>query len=216
MREIHPHIADRLYNSEFFEPMAQRLLAHRLAPTGKKVAIAGSGPTGLTAAPATPTQVYLTWTDNNPLGPTDESGFRIDVSTNGGSTWTNGFATAPADSSSWFMVNGLTAGTSYTFRIEATATNSISAASNNAAATTLSNVTGLNVYEGFSYPPSGGANELSGQSGGFGFTGAAMRLAIRPGHRSADLRSDCRTAQHQHRGCSKPCPTAPVAPPDSQ
>ncbi len=50
MREVHRHIADRVYGSELFEPMVRRILAHKLAPTAKKIAIAGSGPTGLTAA----------------------------------------------------------------------------------------------------------------------------------------------------------------------
>ena len=50
MREVHRHIADRVYNSELFDNMVERIRAHKLAPTGKKVAIAGSGPTGLTAA----------------------------------------------------------------------------------------------------------------------------------------------------------------------
>ena len=50
MREVHRHIADRVYGSELFEPMVERIVSHKLPSTGKKVAIAGSGPTGLTAA----------------------------------------------------------------------------------------------------------------------------------------------------------------------
>ena len=50
MREVHRLIADCIYESENFEPMAQRILSRKLPPTGKKVAIAGAGPTGLTAA----------------------------------------------------------------------------------------------------------------------------------------------------------------------
>ena len=50
MREVHRHIADAIYSSDLFEPMVTRILARKLAPTGKKIAIAGSGPTGLTAA----------------------------------------------------------------------------------------------------------------------------------------------------------------------
>jgi NADH-quinone oxidoreductase subunit F len=50
MREVHRSIADEIYQSERFEPMVQRILARRLAPTGRKVAVAGAGPTGLTAA----------------------------------------------------------------------------------------------------------------------------------------------------------------------
>jgi NADH-quinone oxidoreductase subunit F len=50
MREVHRFIADAIYQSDLFEPMVQRILARKLEPTGHKVAVAGSGPTGLTAA----------------------------------------------------------------------------------------------------------------------------------------------------------------------
>ena len=50
MREVHRLIADSIYQSDRFGPMLQRIQERRLAPTGRKVAVAGSGPTGLTAA----------------------------------------------------------------------------------------------------------------------------------------------------------------------
>jgi NADH-quinone oxidoreductase subunit F len=50
MREVHRTIADAIYLGDLFEPMVQRIVARKLAPTGRKVAVAGSGPTGLTAA----------------------------------------------------------------------------------------------------------------------------------------------------------------------
>jgi NADH-quinone oxidoreductase subunit F len=50
MREVHRFLADTIYQSDLFEPMLQRIKARRLKPTGRKVAVAGSGPTGLTAA----------------------------------------------------------------------------------------------------------------------------------------------------------------------
>jgi NADH-quinone oxidoreductase subunit F len=50
MREVHRFLADTIYQSNRFEPMLKRIIAHKLAPTGRKVAVAGSGPTGLTAA----------------------------------------------------------------------------------------------------------------------------------------------------------------------
>jgi len=50
MREVHRFIADAIYQSDRFAPMVQRILAHRLPATGHKVAVAGAGPTGLTAA----------------------------------------------------------------------------------------------------------------------------------------------------------------------
>ena len=50
MREVHRFIADAIYCSDRFEPMLQRIVARKLEPTGRKIAVAGSGPTGLTAA----------------------------------------------------------------------------------------------------------------------------------------------------------------------
>jgi len=50
MREVHRFIADSIYQSDLFKTMLERIRARKLAPTGRKVAVAGSGPTGLTAA----------------------------------------------------------------------------------------------------------------------------------------------------------------------
>jgi NADH-quinone oxidoreductase subunit F len=50
MREVHRFIADEIYQSNRFETMVERIKKRRLAPTGRKVAVAGAGPTGLTAA----------------------------------------------------------------------------------------------------------------------------------------------------------------------
>lgn len=50
MREVHRFIADEIYRSDRFEQMVARIKTRQLAPTGQKVAVAGAGPTGLTAA----------------------------------------------------------------------------------------------------------------------------------------------------------------------
>jgi NADH-quinone oxidoreductase subunit F len=50
MREVHRSIADAIYQSDGFPAVVERLLAQKLPPTGRKVAVAGAGPTGLTAA----------------------------------------------------------------------------------------------------------------------------------------------------------------------
>ena len=50
MREIHRIIADSVYLSETYPAMAERVVKRKLPPTGKRLAIAGAGPTGLTAA----------------------------------------------------------------------------------------------------------------------------------------------------------------------
>jgi NADH-quinone oxidoreductase subunit F len=50
MREVHRFIADSILLSDRYEHMVQRILVRRREPTGRKIAIAGSGPAGLTAA----------------------------------------------------------------------------------------------------------------------------------------------------------------------
>ena len=50
MREVHRYIADEIFSSEHYEPLLARILARRLEPTGRRVAVVGSGPAGLTAA----------------------------------------------------------------------------------------------------------------------------------------------------------------------
>jgi NADH-quinone oxidoreductase subunit F len=50
MREVHRLIADSILLSDRFGEMADRVAARKLPPKGKKVAVVGAGPTGLTAA----------------------------------------------------------------------------------------------------------------------------------------------------------------------
>ncbi len=50
MREVHRFVADSVFNSEKYEPMIQGLISLRLEPTGRKIAVVGAGPAGLTAA----------------------------------------------------------------------------------------------------------------------------------------------------------------------
>jgi NADH-quinone oxidoreductase subunit F len=50
MREVHRLIADSVFESDKFDTMAQSLVARKLEATGRKIAVVGSGPAGLTAA----------------------------------------------------------------------------------------------------------------------------------------------------------------------
>jgi NADH-quinone oxidoreductase subunit F len=50
MREVHRYLADTIYQSDRFDAILERIQARKLEPSGKKVAVAGAGPTGLTAA----------------------------------------------------------------------------------------------------------------------------------------------------------------------
>jgi len=50
MREVHRFIADAIFESDRYEVMVQRVLARKLEPTGRKIAVVGAGPAGHTAA----------------------------------------------------------------------------------------------------------------------------------------------------------------------
>ncbi len=50
MREVHRFIADSILLSDRFEEVAKQLASRKLELTGRKIAIAGAGPAGLTAA----------------------------------------------------------------------------------------------------------------------------------------------------------------------
>jgi NADH-quinone oxidoreductase subunit F len=50
MREVHRFIADSIFNSERYPAIVERILSRKLEATGRKIAIAGAGPAGLTSA----------------------------------------------------------------------------------------------------------------------------------------------------------------------
>jgi hypothetical protein len=73
---------------------------------------APNAPSGLTATATSSTQVNLAWTDNS----TDETGFRIQRSTDG-ATWAT--VTDTADNATSYSDTGLTAETTYYYRVRA-------------------------------------------------------------------------------------------------
>lgn len=50
MREVHRFIADSIFESDKYEAMVQAVISRKLEPTGRKIAVVGAGPAGLTAA----------------------------------------------------------------------------------------------------------------------------------------------------------------------
>ena len=50
MREVHRVIADTIFQSDRYEEMVALVASKKLPATGKKVAVIGAGPTGLTCA----------------------------------------------------------------------------------------------------------------------------------------------------------------------
>ena len=50
MREVHRFIADSIFSSDKYESMICQITARKLEATGRKIAVAGAGPAGLTAS----------------------------------------------------------------------------------------------------------------------------------------------------------------------
>src|SRR2546430_6988032 len=99
------------------------------------VAVVPSAPTGLTATAASSSQINLSWTAPN-NGGSAITGYKIERSTDGGSTWStvvpNSGSTATA-----YSDTGLSAGTSYTYKVSAINAVGVSSPSSNTSATTL-------------------------------------------------------------------------------
>ena len=90
-----------------------------------------AAPTGLTAAAGSSASVYLNWTN----AATNQTGFAVDRSADGGTTWTAVATVAPTVTA--YTDTGLSTGTTYTYRVRATNAVGTSAASSSATATTL-------------------------------------------------------------------------------
>jgi len=50
MREVHRFIADAIFSSEKFDSIIREIISRKLEATGRKIAVVGAGPAGLTAA----------------------------------------------------------------------------------------------------------------------------------------------------------------------
>jgi NADH-quinone oxidoreductase subunit F len=50
MREVHRYIADAIFSSDKYEPMIKAIISRKLEATGRKIAVVGAGPAGLSAA----------------------------------------------------------------------------------------------------------------------------------------------------------------------
>jgi fibronectin type 3 domain-containing protein len=98
---------------------------------------APAAPSNLSATAASTSQINLTWTDNS----SNESGFVVEWATN--STFTAGDTTANVGANvTSYSATGLSAGTTYWFRVRATNAGGASANSNVASATTQTASTG--------------------------------------------------------------------------
>ena len=92
-------------------------------------------PTGLTATASGTTAIDLSWSAPASTGGSAITGYKIEVSSNGGSSWTNLVANT-SNTTTTYAHTGLTAGTTRHYRVSAINTNGTGTASNVANATT--------------------------------------------------------------------------------
>ena len=98
-------------------------------------ATAPGAPTGLTATASGTTAINLSWSAPGSTGGSAITGYRIEVSSNGTSSWTNLVANTNSTATT-YAHTGLTAGTTRHYRVSAINTNGTGTASNVANATT--------------------------------------------------------------------------------
>jgi len=99
-------------------------------PGSSSTPTAPAAPSGLQATVVSSSQINLSWTDNS----SNEDNFKIEYSTNGGTSWTV-LATTAANTTS-YSNTGLTAATAYSYRVYAVNTTGNSAYSGVVTATT--------------------------------------------------------------------------------
>ena len=101
----------------------------RWPDTGTITAIAPSAPTGLTATASGTTQIDLSWTGPANPGGTDITGYKIEISSDGGNAWTTHLADTTDDNTT-YAHTGLAASTTRHYRVSAINTIGTSTASN--------------------------------------------------------------------------------------
>lgn len=155
-----------------------------------------NAPSGLAATAASSSQVNLTWADNA----TTEEGFELDRATN--SAFTSGLvATNLAANTTSRSVTGLSAATTYYFRVRAT---------NSAGSSEYSGTASVTTSSSSPPPPTGGTpSSPGGSSGGGGGGGAPSTWFLGALALAALLRSEQARRAILHR--SPPSPSLPAS-----
>lgn len=136
-----------------------------------------AAPSSLSASAASSSQINLSWNDNS----NNETGFSIERSTGGGSY--SAIATVGANTTS-YSNTGLSASTSYTYRVRAYSGSTYSSYSNTASATTSGgtssycSVQGSTTYEYIKTVSVGSFSNTSGSNSGYGdYTSQTVTLS---------------------------------------
>ena len=151
-----------------------------VAGTGRTTATSAPGaPTGLTATASGTTQIDLSWSAPGSTGGSAITGYKIESSSDGGSSWSDQVANTNSTATT-YAHTGLTAGTTRHYRVSAINANGAGTASNVDSATTGTTVPGAPT--GLTATASGTtAIDLSwsapGSSGGSAITGYKIEVS---------------------------------------
>ena len=104
-------------------------------PVQTGTASAPGSPTGLSATPISASQINLSWTAPSNNGGAAVTGYKVERSLHGGSTWSTTVADTGSASTS-YSDTGLQSGTTYTYRVSAVNSAGTGTPSNTASATT--------------------------------------------------------------------------------
>ena len=115
-------------------------------------------PTGLTATASGTTQIDLSWTAPGSTGGSAITGYKIEVSSDGGSSWTDHVANTSSTTTT-YAHSGLGGGTTRHYRVSAINTNGAGTASNTDSATTAAAGETTVTFTGSSYTASEGQGE---------------------------------------------------------
>ncbi len=171
-------------------PLSNNLIPYLSPPPAPTVP---SHPTNLLANPVSSSQINLSWTAPTDNGGSTITGYMIERSADSGSTWSTIVPTTGSTGTT-YPDTGLTAGTTYTYRVSAINAIGTSSPSNTASATTstttspttltLNAITPASVPWGTSVTVSGkltitsGGAGLGGKTITFSGTGAANLLSV--------------------------------------
>ena len=117
-------------------------------------------PNNLSATAVSTTQINLNWSPPSNLGTLLVTGYKIDRSTNGGSTWST-IVSNTGSSGTTYSNGGLQPSTTYTYRVSAMTLVLTSAPSNTASATTFTPVSPPSQPESLSASPGNSQVALS-------------------------------------------------------
>ena len=121
---------------------------------------APAAPSSLSATPTSSSQINLTWTDNS----SNETGFKVERATDSLFTQNLTLVATTAANATSFSNTGLTASTTYHYRLRATNASGDSTNSNTANATTQASSTLIVTNGNFSTGPTGGASFGTGST----------------------------------------------------